>query len=117
MEEEIISFVRGDSQPLAFEITDENDDIVPFSMIDKIDITCRKRNEKESRILFHKDKRQVAYDNQNLCYIFSINPEDTRELSYGEYNFDIQVTFTDGIIQTLKSKFILTDEDTIYGGE
>ena len=46
-----------------------------------------------------------------------INPEDTRSLKYGLYNFDIQATFTDGYVKSLKSSFQLTQEDTIFEGE
>lgn len=108
------SFIRGDSCPLKFQITDSKDEPVLKDDISSLTLTCRKFNFKLSPVIFQKSIDDFTYNEDDGYYYFSFEPEDTRELRYGEYNFDIQAVFSDGYVKTLKSSFGLTAEDTIY---
>ena len=110
-------FIRGDSFPMKFRIVDANDVSIDKTGLSSLFLTCRKKNTKLSQILFQKKIEDFIYDNEDGFYYIMINPEDTRSLKYGLYNFDIQATFTDGYVKSLKSSFQLTQEDTIFEGE
>lgn len=44
--------------------------------------------------------------------ILQLNPEDTKSLSFGKYVYDIQITFSDGVVYTFitNAKFNLGPE-------
>lgn len=107
-----LSFIRGDSCPLKFQIRDVEGKTVLKEDLNSLHLTCRKSNSKYSKVIFEKNINDFGYENE--YYFINIEPQDTRELPYDTYNFDIQATFRDGEVQTLKSEFIITDEDTIY---
>lgn len=109
-----LSFIRGDSCPLKFQIRDVEEKIVLKEDLNSLYLTCRKSNSKYSEVIFQKDINDFGYEDE--YYFINIEPQDTRELPYDTYNFDIEATFRDGEVQTLKSEFVITDEDTIYGG-
>lgn len=107
-----LNFIRGDSCPLKFKIIDDEENSVLKTNLDFLYLTCRKSNTKYSDVIFQKNINDFNYEND--YYFVNIEPQDTRELPYDTYNFDIEATFTDGEVQTLKGKFTITDEDTIY---
>lgn len=108
-----LEFVRGDS--FEFGIPIEYDDKTPVkeSEIDTLIFTCRKTNDKTSPILIEKEKEKFKFEDNT--YWLTIEPEDTETLDYGVYNFDVEVTLTDGYRKTFKSNFELTYECTIHG--
>lgn len=109
-----LSFIRGDSCPLKFQIFDVEQKVVPKEDLNSLSLTCRKFNTKYSKILFQKNINDFGFEND--FYFINIEPQDTRTLPYDTYNFDIEATFNDGEVQTLKGEFTITDEDTIYEG-
>lgn len=109
-----LKFIRGDSCPLKFQIMDTEEASVVKEDLTSLYFTCRKTNSKYSEILFQKDIDSFEYENE--YYFINIEPEDTRELPYDTYNFDIEATFNDGEVQTLKGDFTIMEEDTIYDG-
>lgn len=111
-----LTFIRGDSCPLKFQIRDIEKTSVLKEGLQSLFLTCRKSNNKNSEIIFQKDINDFNYEDETGFYLVNIEPEDTRELPYDTYNFDIQATFSDGEVQTLKGEITLTDEDTIYEG-
>lgn len=47
----------------------------------------------------------------NDTLILTLLPADTKQLGFGEYVYDIQLTFADGTVDTfIKGKFFLTEE-------
>lgn len=110
-----LSFIRGDSCPLKFQIHDVEGNPVLKEDLIGLYLTCRKSNSKYSEKIFQKKTNDFNYENG--YYFVNIEPQDTRELPYDTYNFDIEATFGDGEVQTLKSQFVITDEDTIYEGD
>lgn len=107
-----LSFIRGDSCPLKLKINDVEGISVPKEDLRDLYLTCRKSNTKYSEIIFQKNINDFGYENE--YYFINIEPQDTQELPYDTYNFDIEATFADGEVQTLKCEFTITDEDTIH---
>lgn len=111
-----LSFIRGDSCPIKFKVNDIEEVSVSKTGLQSLYLTCRKSNNKNSEVIFQKKIDDFVYKDEEEYYFITIEPEDTQELPYDTYNFDIQATFIDGEVQTLKGEFTLTDEDTIYEG-
>lgn len=110
-----MEFVRGDTMPFQFKITNLNGDSINIEEIDTMILTCRKYNIKSSPILFQKHKEDFTFEEES--YHATIEPKDTENLDYGTYNYDIEVTLKDGYRKTAKGSFTITEEDTIHDSE
>ena len=83
-----IYHTRGDTGGFAIELRDENEEeISEYSAVMSV-----KRKLRDSEYLF-----QVPVQD-GYC---SIQPETTRDLPFGNYFYDIQVTMRDGTVQTV----------------
>lgn len=53
---------------------------------------------------------EKTIDNSTL--LWKLDPEDTADLEYGKYVYDLQMTYADGTVETFadKKQFILTEE-------
>lgn len=65
--------------------------------------------------MFQKKLEDVTIE-EGKCHVV-FNPENTQELEYREYYFDVELTLTNGTKKTKLYKFKLTPETTIYGGD
>lgn len=106
------SFIRGDTLPLKFKINYKDKNVVQLNDIATLTLTCRKYTNENSPILFKKDKEDFTLSDD--FYHVVIKPENTQNLDYGVYNFDIECVLNDGYTKTLKGEFKITDETTIH---
>lgn len=92
---------RGDTETLKITVF-RDDEEYTLQEGDKLVFTL-KQNTYTKNILLQK----LFVDNE-----IRIEHEDTKDLNYGTYYFDVQLTFANGDVQTVikPSKFILTDE-------
>ena len=109
-----LEFTRGDQFPVNFRVVDENQKVILADDINEITLTCRKSPYKTSSILFQKKKSdKTIYFNENLEeWEFKILEKDTKDLSYGEYGFDIEIVIGDLIISKV-GKINITNEYTM----
>ena len=109
-----IELPRGDQFPVNFSITDESKEVVLADDIDEITLTCRKSPYKSSAILFQKKKsdKSIYFNDELKQWEFMILKEDTQDLSYGDYGFDIEVVIGD-LISTKVGKICITEEFTM----
>lgn len=87
-----IELVRGESFPIEFSLKDESGESIQAT---EIVVTCRKAPSKDSKILFQKklSENEITYDNG--IYTFNIEEDDTKDLEYGSYGYDIKVSYND----------------------
>lgn len=106
-----IILTRGDTLLLKVDIlkdgeayTPEDGDVVRFALKHK-SMTSDKGNYTDNEPIFTK-----TIPNDTL--VLQINPNDTKELSFADYVYDIQITFADGTVDTFitASTFRLTPE-------
>lgn len=106
-----IILTRGDTLLLKVDIlkdgetyTPEDGDVVRFALKHKT-MTADKGEYTDAEPIFTK-----TIPNDSL--ILQINPNDTKELSFADYVYDIQITFADGAVDTFitASTFRLTQE-------
>lgn len=97
-----IELTRGDTLHLEVEITNQNGEPYELEEGDKLEFTLKKNTTTEEFIL----KRQLS-SNQ-----FTISHEETKEMNYGTYVYDVQLTQENGDVTTIikPSKFKITEE-------
>lgn len=108
-------FVRGDTFIMGLPIKYDDGKVVELDDIKTLIFTCRKTYEKTSKVLITKNKEDFEFDDD--VYWITIKPEDTEQLPYGDYQFDIEATLKDGYRQTFKSSLKLTGECTMHGDD
>lgn len=109
-------FVRGDTMPFKTPINLKDGTSIRTEDIGTLFITAREKPLITAPIIFQKTLEDVTIDQEGYLHVI-IEPEDTQELPYGEYFFDIQITSKTNYRKTRLFKFKLTGETTIYGGD
>lgn len=100
-----ITLTRGDSAYIDLSLTDEyGDEYVPDPG-DEIRFAVKKSFNDSDPVLI-----RVVIPLDTL--VLHIEPNDTKQLAYGTYNYDIQLTKANGDVDTFinKASFILTEE-------
>lgn len=99
-----LKITRGDSDGYLVYIEGRE-----FVAGDKVELTVRKKPESPSKAI-HKTVTEFVDGKATII----MNPEDTSNLSWGEYVYDVQVTFEDGIVKTIipVSPFTIDKEST-----
>ena len=110
-----MNLTRGDPLNVKFPIIYANGESVAKEDVASIYVTFKKSPYLKEHIL-QKTIEQITVNKEGL-YCFTIAPEETETLSYGEYVFDIEVTLTNGYRKTKVGTLTLTEETTFHGGE
>lgn len=98
-----IHITRGDSEGIGIKFTNyelQEDDVVELTV----------RKDIRSEQVIHK----IAEHMEDGSALITINPEDTEDLEFGCYVYDVQMTFASGSIKTLvkPAKFFVGGEVT-----
>lgn len=111
-----ITMTRGDTARIEVQMQYENDTPYMAYYGDVIRFTVKK-NYDDSRPLIVKDIMARQDDSEDALTIVDsvelhIAPEDTRDLPYGQYKYDIQLLRVNGDIDTFidRGTLILTEE-------
>ena len=113
-----ITMPRGDIRPVRFSIRSpdggENNTVSDF---DEIYFTV-KQNFRMKTFLFQKrlTTNEIALQ-EDGSFKFTIQPQDTDNLMFGTYYFDIEVVKEEEIKQTFVGNLILTEEATYSENE
>ena len=111
IEGNVIRHTRGDTLRLKVEILKDeakynprDGDIVRFALKHK-DLT-------EDKTEFEDKDPLILKVIPNDSMVLELAPDDTKPLGFGQYAYDIQITFADGTVDTFitKEKFYLTEE-------
>ena len=105
-----MEFTRGDTHSFRFQRKDANEEVIQ-SRPDYMWFTVKK-NDKTKDVLIQKTLGNGITFDEEFYYHVLIKPEDTRNLGYGDYVYDIQVQ-TGDYVKTLKVEDLtLTSEVT-----
>lgn len=85
-----IELVRGEAFPIEFTLKDENNETI---QAEEIVVTCRRTPYKESPILFQKKLSEGYVEYDDGKYMFFLEQDDTKNLEYGTYGYDIMVIY------------------------
>ena len=104
-----ISMTRGDSEMIKVAIKDTLGNTIPLVTGDTIYLTVRESMLSPTKII---EKIVTEFDDGQALII--INPEDTNNLRFTSYVYDIQLTKENGSVKTIitPSNFTITGEVT-----
>lgn len=104
-----LSMIRGDSESIILSLKKDGD-MVPFNQGDTVYFTVKQGSTTKKITL---QKIITEFDEDGNC-IIGIEPEDTKELSFRSYVYDIQLTDSNGRVTTIIpcSKFVIAEEVT-----
>lgn len=102
-----ISLTRGDTADIVLELKRDNEPYILASGDTGV-LTVKSEIDAEE-FIFQKELNVV-----NGTCLFNIEPNDTKDLEYGEYVYDVQITLADGGVYTVVSphKFWVKSEVT-----
>lgn len=111
-----MELIRGDTLKLKFLRKNKKGEIITTKP-DKLYFTV-KTNYYSKNYLFQKVLgKDIIYSEQDNYYRFTINPDDTNNLSYGFYVYDIEVV-TGSIVKTIaKGNLDIKEEVTFVENE
>lgn len=108
-----MEIVRGDSGSFEFTVNEIDPDghMSPYVLAegDVLTFTVKKSTNDNKPII-----QKIGLPVSTSAVAFTIEPEDTAELRYGRYYYDIEFTRNDGYVDTLirPSAFIIGEEVT-----
>lgn len=105
-----LEFTRGDTQFLKFQLKDGLGNAISPSIEDIIYFTV-KQNQNSSKVLIQK-KYPDNIEYQDGYFIFTLNSEDTSDLAYGTYQYDIELKSGDYVKTLAFGTITLTNEIT-----
>lgn len=105
-----ISMIRGDSETIQVSCRDMNDEKIKFISGDRVYMTV-KESIHTSEKLFQKVIETFTEDGDA---IIEINPEDTKNMCFDTYVYDVQFVKADGKVTTIipPNKFTILGEVT-----
>lgn len=110
-----IEFTRGDTQFLRFQLKDAEGNLIELSENDKVYFTVKQNQNSEDILIQKKFPESISYDDE--YYYFTLNSEDTSDLQYGTYQYDIELKSGDYVKTLVFGTITLTEEITHRGNE
>lgn len=105
MKRNTIIMTRGDTATIQLDLTDSSGEAYVPDENDVIRFAAKK-NYSDSEVAIN-----ITIPNDTL--MLKINPEDTKELAFGKYVYDIQITYANGDVNTFITKQILQLEEEV----
>lgn len=102
-----ISMTRGDSEAIKVTVKDTLGNIIPLVTGDTIHFTVRENVMHPTKVI---EKIITEFDDGKA--LININPQDTGNLKFATYYYDIQLTKEDGTVKTIitPAYFTITGE-------
>lgn len=112
-----MNITRGDTVEIRFKRTTADGQVITEKP-DKMYFTV-KESYYIKDLLFQKklEDDSITYDEQTNYYMLTINPEDTNDLSYKEYVYDIEIIDGDKVKTIAKGTLKITEEVTFAENE
>ena len=108
MENKNITMVRGDTLSFNVEVTDANDGLIE---VDSAYFTCKKISTDDVNIFKKALNAGIIQDENGLTV--RVAPEDTRNVSAGQYFYDLQIGVNSDIFTILKGVLEI-EQDVSY---
>ena len=105
-----LEFTRGDTQFLKFQLKDGEENVLVLTEGDKLYFTV-KQNQNSSKVLIQK-KYPDSIQYLDGYFSFTLNTEDTANLAYGTYQYDIELKSGDYVKTLGFGTITLTEEIT-----
>lgn len=104
-----IEMIRGDTETIRLSLFNKEDAKVPLDEGDLVYFTVKESTNTESILL-----QKIITDFVDGTVIINIQPEDTKDLRFRDYVYDIQLNRVNGDVKTVipPSKFTIGSEVT-----
>lgn len=110
-----IEFIRGDTQFFKFQIKDGEGKQIKLTDVDKLYFTVKQNANSEEILIQKKYPENIQYSDG--YFYFVLNSEDTSDLAYGTYNYDIELKSGDYVKTLGQGTITLTEEITFRSDE
>lgn len=110
-------FIRGDTQVIGgFQFVDEEGNILKLDDADEMYFTLKKTYKANDYIIQKKlSKGEIQY--QDGCYYLILEHDDTANMKYGTYVYDIQIVSRGFVRTPILGTITLTEEATFKSNE
>lgn len=103
-------FTRGDTQFIRFKLKDASGEPLQLELTDNMYFTVKTDANSTKVLLQKKFPEDIEY--QDGYYVFTITSEDTSNMAYGDYQYDIEVKSNDVVKTIGQGTITLTEEIT-----
>lgn len=110
-----MKITRGDTYRFKFQRKDGSGEAI-LSKANKLYFTVKEDYESEDALI-QKTIDDMDFDDETGYYSFTLEPNDTDNLKYGDYVYDIEVKQNDYTKTIIKGNFIIREEVTFAGNE
>lgn len=111
-------FSRGDTKKFKFRLKDAVGKNLKLGSNDKLYVTFKKNSNSKEIVIQKKLGNGIELNEEDGYYHVTLNSEDTANLDYGTYGYDIELKTSDGLVKTLIiGSITLTEEYTHIGDE
>ena len=104
-----ISMTRGDSEAIKVTVKDTLGNVIPLVTGDTIYFTARESMLTQQRLI---EKIITEFDDGKA--LININPQDTNNLQFTSYVYDIQLTKENGTVKTIIPPITINDYRRSY---
>lgn len=113
----MMNIVRGDTKYYKFQRKKKHDGSVITELPDKLYFTVKYDYNIEDIVIQKTLEKGIIFDPEDNYYYITINPDDTNDLPYGKYVYDIEV-IKNGVKQTIAiGEISIANEVTFYRNE
>lgn len=106
-----INMPRGDRREISFVVRDRHGTIV-LDLLDEVYVTVKKRFTDEAFLFQKRLSSGTITQTEDGVYHFTIEPDDTNGLAFGEYVFDIEIIRVGTLKETRVGKLNIMQEST-----
>lgn len=108
----MLNIIRGDTKYYKFKRINKLDGNIITTIPDKMCFTVKFDYNVEDVLIQKTLDNEIKFDEENSYYYFTILPEDTNNLPYGKYVYDIEITEKSKVTTIAIGEIELTEEVT-----
>lgn len=110
-----IEFTRGDTQFFRFQVKDGEGNPIQLKDGDNLYFTVKQNSNSEDVLIQKKYPDEIQYSDGYFNFV--LNSEDTSDMDYGTYNYDIELKSGDYVKTLGQGTITLTEEITFRSDE
>lgn len=105
-----ITMTRGDTLRIQVAIVVDGEDYTPENG-DSVRFALKHTTLNNTRTEYYDDEPLILKTIPNDTLVLELEPNDTKPLGFGKYDYDIEITFADGTVDTfISNTLVLTKE-------
>lgn len=107
-----IEMIRGDTKKIKFQ-RKRIDNTIIEEKTDKMYFTVKKSYYSKTFLFQKRLDKDIIYDEESKYYYMTIEPNDTNELDYNTYVFDIEI-IKNGEVKTIARGNLIIDKEVTF---